>query len=107
MASPRNRRTAPYVIMNNHAQPPSVAYSARSPTSLEPSDGAIRALAETPLQPPNSEERSTSFYRLVRRAQVSPPLIFCVSIDRSALSEHLKLSRCKLFVCLDVHCEIE
>lgn len=68
MASPRNRRTTPYVIMNNHSHPPSVAYSARSP---DPVDTGIRALAETPLQQPQREERPTSFYRLVRRAQVS------------------------------------
>ena len=71
MASPRNRRTTPYVIMNNHSHPPSVAYSARSAPSLDPADTGIRALAETPLQQPQREERPTSFYRLVRRAQVS------------------------------------
>ena len=76
MASPLNRqhrRTAPYVIMNNHSQPPSVAYSARSiPSTNNEQENGIRALADTPLQQPHQENlRSTiSFFALVRRAQV-------------------------------------
>lgn len=83
MASPLNRqhrRTAPYVIMNNHSQPPSVAFSARSAPSTSnneteisttPENG-IRTLVETPLQQPNQENlrSETSFFALVRRAQV-------------------------------------
>lgn len=67
MASPSNRRTAPYVIMNNHNQPPSVAYSARPP------DDGIETLTDTPLQTLNPEHihvTTTSVFALVRRTQV-------------------------------------
>ncbi|CAF1682904.1 unnamed protein product, partial [Adineta ricciae] len=66
----QHRRTAPYVVMNNHTQPPSVAYSARQPneeTSTN-STNVIQRLATTPLQQPHQEQ--SSFYNLVRRAQV-------------------------------------
>ncbi|UJR16327.1 hypothetical protein I4U23_003233 [Adineta vaga] len=71
----QHRRTAPYVVMNNHAQPPSVAYSARQPDSelSTATDSVIRTLANTPLQQPHREE--TSFYDLVRRAQNAVNLI--------------------------------
>ena len=71
MSSPVNRRTAPYVIMNNHTQPPSVAYSARQ-QKLNPESG-IENLARTPLQSPEQNQidaTTTSFFNLVRRAQV-------------------------------------
>ena len=78
MSSPLNRqhrRTAPYVIMNNHAGSPSVAYSARQPDqdqSFNPENG-IQNLARTPLQQPHQDEvdvATTSLFDLVRRAQV-------------------------------------
>lgn len=78
MASPSNRqhrRTAPYVIMNNHSQPPSVAYSARQPDqqSTVKTDDGIETLADTPLQsisPDHIHVTTTSFFALVRRTQV-------------------------------------
>lgn len=72
MSSPTNRqhrRTAPYVIMNNHTRSPSVAYSARQPDQ----ENGIQTLTNTPLQQPEQEEVrvvTTSLYDLVRRAQV-------------------------------------
>lgn len=78
MTSPTNRqhrRTAPYVIMNNHTQPPSVAYSARQPDqdqSINPENG-IQNLTNTPLEQLHQDEidvRTTSLFDLVRRAQV-------------------------------------
>lgn len=71
MSSPVNRRTAPYVIMNNHTQPPSVAYSARE-NKFQPENG-IENLARTPLQGPEQDQidvTTSSFFNLVRRAQV-------------------------------------
>ena len=75
MASPSNRRTAPYVIMNNHSQPPSVAYSARQPDqqSTLRSDDGIETLVDTPLQSINPDHihvTTTSLFALVRRTQV-------------------------------------
>ena len=66
----QHRRTAPYVVMNNHTQPPSVAYSARQPTTETStnSTNVIQRLATTPLQQPH--QKQNSFYNLVRRAQV-------------------------------------
>ena len=73
MASPLNRqhrRTAPYVVMNNHTKPPSVAYSSRQPDQEQTNttENGIQALADTPLQQPHVQ--TTSLFDLVRRAQV-------------------------------------
>ena len=69
----QHRRTAPYVIMNNHTQPPSVAYSARPPdqeSSIRTENG-IDNLVNTPLQGTDHiHVTTTSFFALVRRAQV-------------------------------------
>ncbi|CAF0786655.1 unnamed protein product [Adineta steineri] len=72
MTSPSNRqhrRTAPYVVMNNHTQPPTVAYSAREKQSNN-TDNVIQTLANTPLQQPDElDVASTTLFDLVRRAQ--------------------------------------
>lgn len=76
MSSPlnrKNRRTAPYVIVNNHTQPPSVAYSARQPEQTNNQENGIQTLTNTPLQQTDQDEvniATTSLYDLVRRAQV-------------------------------------
>jgi len=78
MASPLNRqhrRTAPYVVMNNHTRSPSVAYSARPPDQEQSNhnENVIQTLTNTPLQQPQQEEldaTTTSLSDLVRRAQV-------------------------------------
>jgi len=78
MTSPTNRqhrRTAPYVIMNNHTQPPSVAYSARQPDQDQSnnSENVIQTLTNTPLHQTYQDEinvTTTSIFNLIRRAQV-------------------------------------
>ena len=77
----QHRRTAPYVIMNNHTQPPSVAYSARQSEQESPfkPENGIDNLANTPLQGAHREHihiTTTSFYALARRAQVCRKRIF-------------------------------
>lgn len=78
MASPlnrRNRRTSPYVVMNNHTQPPSVAYSARQPDQeqLNNNEHGIQVLTNTPLQQPNQKQYRTatqSLFDIAQRIQV-------------------------------------
>jgi hypothetical protein len=72
MSSPLNRqhrRTAPYVIMNNHTRTPSVAYSARQPEQISNSENSIQNLTNTPNQN-DIDVTTTSIYDIVRRAQV-------------------------------------
>ncbi|CAF1114995.1 unnamed protein product [Rotaria sp. Silwood1] len=77
MTSPLNRqhrRTAPYVIMNNHTRPPSVAYSARQPDQDQSTnaENSIQTLTDTPLQQPPQEQieiATISLFNLIRRAQ--------------------------------------
>jgi len=69
MSSPLNRqhrRTAPYVVMNNHTRPPSVAYSARQPDQEQSN---IQTLPNSPLED-EIHVTTTSLFNLVRRAQV-------------------------------------
>ena len=78
-ASPLNRqyrRTAPYVIMNNRTQSPSVAYSVRKPEQeqINNDDDNVQILNNNiPFQSSHKEEfRKTnrSLFDLVRRVQV-------------------------------------
>ena len=74
MASPSNRqhrRTAPYVVMNNHTRSPSVAYSARPPDREQSNnnENTIQTLTNPPLQE-EIDITTTSLFDLVRRAQV-------------------------------------
>lgn len=103
MSSPSNRqhrRTAPYVVMNNHTQPPSVAYTARAPdqnSKLHPENG-IENLTRTPLRSPEQEEidvTTSSFFKLVRRAQVRGFFCFENVLNHSTLSDIIKCRRCK------------
>ncbi len=74
MSSPLNRqhrRTAPYVVMNNHTRPPSVAYSAGQTDQEQSnnSENAIQNLTNTPYQE-EIHVTTTPLFNLIRRAQV-------------------------------------
>ncbi len=71
MSSPLHRRSAPYVIMNNHTRSPSVAYSARPPDQEQSanSENPIQSLTE-PANLDDVNVTTTSFFHLFRRAQV-------------------------------------
>jgi hypothetical protein len=71
MSSPLNRRTAPYVIMNNHTRSPSVAYSARQPDQEQSTnpENTIENLTNTRHQD-DVDVTTTTLFDLVRRAQV-------------------------------------
>jgi hypothetical protein len=61
--------------MNNHTQPPSVAYSARQPDQDQSnnSETVIQTLTNTPLHQTYQDEinvTTTSIFNLIRRAQV-------------------------------------
>lgn len=103
MSSTSNRRTAPYVIMDNQKQTASVAFSSRSVENDDLADPevGIRALADTPLQAPprkTLQSRLDSFYLLVRRVQVRFRNQTFVSFDSSIRfsSGHSECSRCEL-----------
>lgn len=78
MTSPlnrRHRRTAPYVVVNNHTQPPSVAYSARLPdqenlTNVENNIQVLSSTLNEQTQPTRIQRSATSLVNFARRAQV-------------------------------------
>jgi hypothetical protein len=100
MSSPLNRqhrRTAPYVIMNNHTRPPSVAYSARQSDQEQSNntENNIQTLPNSSLED-EIHVTTTSLFNLVRRAQVC--LIYINSFFRKKkfiFSDCTKFSRCK------------
>ena len=91
MSSPVNRRSAPYVIMNNHTRSPSVAYSARPPDQDQSnnSENVIQSLTEQ-INPDDVNVTTTSLFHLVRRAQVCKDLF----LDRFSKKKQLIFSEC-------------
>ena len=86
--------------MNNHSQPPSVAYSARVPDreQLTHQDNAIQPLADTPLEDTGQgrlDVATTSVNTLVRRAQVCFTHVLKALAPPPSLSECVQFSRCK------------
>jgi hypothetical protein len=102
MSSPTNRRTAPYVIMNNHSRPPSVAYSARQPDQeqLNTGENGIQTLTDAPHQDELDIVATTTLFNLVRRAQVCLfVFLFCCFLIKIYFSECIKFCRCKYIAC--------
>jgi hypothetical protein len=98
MSSPLNRRTAPYVIMNNHTRSPSVAYSARQPDQEQSTnpENTIENLTNTRHQD-DVDVTTTTLFDLVRRAQVCGFSInrFSGRKNQIIFSECIKFYRCK------------